>query len=571
MQKIHVLDQNTINKIAAGEVIERPASIVKELIENSIDAKAKCIKIEIEEAGKKNIKITDDGLGISKEDLLFAPIRHATSKIKNFDDIYNTFTMGFRGEALSSICHVATLKIISKVQGEEAYEIVADPEVSGPKLTNHNLGTTIMVQGLFANVPVRKKYLRSNATEFSYIYDVVQKFALIYPEMDFVLISDGKEIINSTGINNLENLGILFFGKDLKNKLIPIETEVGNIKFKGIISKPDYTFTNKNQQIIAVNNRIIKNFLLQKAIQDAYLDMVPQRRFPLAILNIEIDTQSIDINIHPQKTDIKFFNLSFLLANLTKIVKLNLNLKKEAGFDIKIAEKKYTNDFQILPKNVAPRFYGLLFNPDLEGEKQGVFAENSQLLTNDFEFFQLFNTFIFIKAQDGAYIIDQHAAHERLLYERIKEEKNSITERQVLLVPEVIELGEKYSKVFKENTDVFESLKFSVEDFGNNQMVVREIPLTFKDILVKDFVLTFLDNLLLEERITEPDLEKRKEKYQSLACKAAIKAGKKLDIKEVKNLVRELLAEKVPMTCPHGRPFFVKLDKNDLEKLFLRK
>ncbi|MFC1617206.1 DNA mismatch repair endonuclease MutL, partial [Candidatus Margulisiibacteriota bacterium] len=292
--KIKILDENTINKIAAGEVIERPASVIKELIENSLDAKASLVKIEIEDGGKRLIKITDNGQGISKEDLKLAPVRHATSKISKLDDIYNQVSMGFRGEALASICHVAKLTIISKTDGDNAYLITAAPEISTPSITNHAQGTSIIVQDLFSKIPVRKQYLKSAATEYSYIYENVKKFALLFPEIDFVLVNNGKEVLNTQGIKNQKEIIIYLFGKDIRADLIKIENKINNIEINGYISSPKLTFNNRGREIVAVNNRIIKNALISKVFYKCYEDLIPRGRFPLIVLKIETHPKTID-------------------------------------------------------------------------------------------------------------------------------------------------------------------------------------------------------------------------------------------------------------------------------------
>lgn len=576
MQKITLLDEATINKIAAGEVIDRPFSVVKELLENSIDAASTNIKIEVENAGKKSIKITDNGTGISKEDLALAVTRHATSKIKKLEDIYQTHSMGFRGEALASICHVARLTITSKIADNEAYEIVADPDASAPRVAAHLVGTTILVQDLFQRVPVRRKYLKSNATEFSYIYDIVQKYALIYPEIDFVLLSDGKEVINTTGITDTKILISLFYGKDLNDKLIKVESFAGDLVCKGYITKPDFTYPVRSKQIVSINKRLIKNSLLNKVIQRTYENLIPARRFPLVVINIDLPTEIYDVNIHPKKEDLKFLNSSFVFDALAKILKVSLESNNQTiNFTEELSQKKgfdFSNSFEKENTEIHQNTLNTLFSFDKEefkgGERVSLFDANKESSQQDINYFQIFNTYLVIKAADAVWILDQHAVHERILFEKINKNRDKPKEKQILLTGEIIELDATMYDLFLENGQLLKDMGFDVEDFGQNQIIVRQIPIEFSGVSIKDFVVLFLEGLKNQENITMREFEA--DKYHQLACKAAIKAGKNMHTSEVKQLVADFVAEKVNYTCPHGRPLCVKFGKKDLEKLFLR-
>ncbi|MFA5879932.1 MAG: DNA mismatch repair endonuclease MutL, partial [Candidatus Margulisiibacteriota bacterium] len=496
MNKIHLLDEITINKIAAGEVIERPASIVKELVENSIDAKAKNIKIEIEDGGKRKIAIYDDGIGISKEDLPLALLRHATSKINSLDDIYKTVSMGFRGEALASIRHVAQIKIISSIENQEAYEIEADQEhVSPIKLTSRTCGTSIIVEHLFEKVPVRQKYLRSATTEFSYIYEIVQKMALIYPEKNFTLIQDQKEILNTCGLNSLKDLAILFFGKELKDNLINLDYELNNFQCSGIISNALVNFSNKNKEIIAINKRVIKNNVIQKVISLCFQNLIPSKRFPLAIININISPKLIDVNIHPQKLDLKFLNSSFIFDNLMKILnnalENNHKLKDEIDQNfLNYYQEQEKTKFSNLSLSDQEKLIELHRKENQENTTQTLFDfdqintttfDVNQEQIAKFEFFQIFNSFLVINAWNSIWLIDQHAAHERLLFDHLKSQETAAL-TQLLLVPEIIDFEPHHHEFILKNLTYFKNLGFDLEDFGSNQIMIRALPFYLKDI-----------------------------------------------------------------------------------------
>ncbi len=575
--KIKLLDELTINRIAAGEVIERPSSIVKELVENSLDAKSENIKIEIEDGGKRRIIITDDGFGINKLDLPLAPLQFSTSKITQLDDIYNQNSMGFRGEALASIRYVARLKIISKTNdAENAYELEANPEIGEIKITNRTPGTTVIVEDLFSKVPVRKKYLRSSNTEFSYIYDVVQKFSLIYPQKNFILYQDKKEILNTTGLNDLYNLILYFFGKDLKNHLININSEIKNLKINGIISKPEISFPNRNKEIISVNGRYIKNHVLQKVLTDIYRDLIPNRKFPLFILDIQIPPTLIDVNIHPQKLDIKFLDYSFIFDNLYKLLKSYLEERKilneselDPNFKSYLLTREEKIDFSFEPEKLVLNNPSLFADFDSDSSKiPTADKENNYFNMMSNKFFQIFNTYLIINAENELWLIDQHAAHERLIYQQIK--NNQIKMPIIpLLIPEVIEFEVPHYQIIKDNITCFQKIFLSIEDFGINQLLIREIPKYLENVNLKNFLLELIDNL---EKMPIDFLKDSKlESFEKTACKSAVKAKMKLTEFEIQELIKNIISSNIPLTCPHGRPFLIKITKDDLEKMFLRK
>lgn len=570
---IHLLDEATINKIAAGEVIERPASVVKELIDNSIDAGATQIRIEVEQGGLKSIRIIDNGAGISKEDLPLAPVRHATSKISRLEDIYAIDSMGFRGEALASICHVASLEIISKIASDDAYQIYANPQISVPKPTNHTQGTTIFVQDLFQKLPVRRKFLKSPATEFTYIYEIVQRYALIYPQVDFVLVHNFQEVLNTTGISDLSQLVAVLFEKEVVPYLIAIDQTVDGISLKGVISSPQWTAVSRHYQVISINHRLIKNSVLHKAIQKSFEEVIPPKRFPLIVLNIDIAPNLIDINIHPQKTDVKFLNS----GTIFDVVSLILKQK----FSAEVKRQKFDDVCMPMLNEVGEQRQGGM------GSETGFWHDGSKTELPFFvkesvqpteknllgEYFQIFDTYLVFKTDDGIFVLDQHAAHERILYEKIKEKSAQALEQQLLLIPDIIELEPHYYLLALQAMDLLKQFQFDIDDFGNNQLIVRAIPMVFMGIRVGEFIKLFLESIQeigFSKEVFQSHMAAQIENYQMSACKAAIKAGQTMHLAEIVRLMNDLVKAKTSYTCPHGRPLFAVISRHDLEKMFKR-
>ena len=646
--KIIQLDERTINKIAAGEVIERPASIVKECLENALDANATAVKIELEEAGKKRIRISDNGIGISKEDLPFAPLRHATSKVRTIDDVYETQTFGFRGEALSSICHVAKLHILSKIENDEPYQIYANQtEISEVSLCNRDSGTTVDIQDLFYNLPVRARFLKSHATELSYCFDIVLQYALLHPEKNFILTNNKKECINTTGITDQKALLVHFYGNDLLDKCIRIDETIGGVTCQGYVTNPTLTFSTRSKQVVGINQRLVKSPAIQKAIMDVYRDLIPQRRFPCVVLNLKMATNLVDVNIHPQKTEVKFLQPGFIFDTITKSLKQNMHSAHDVGTvvgsgvfsdtkktslssyfntgDELLAKVKedhnnpvfsagsITNDVlsntsntpSNIPSNTPANYstgahsnsevgrdtYTQTYNrPDTSHDflkkvdMASVVQEYGKQVTDtnleadklfdttdtQFTFFQAFDTYIFIKTATAVWVLDQHAVHERILYEKIKDQFGKESAKQPLLISEMITLSPDQMALFNEHKQWFESLSFSIDDFGDNQIAVREVPLEFANASVSELVLNLLNDSKELPGFSKEMVLEKKEELQLKACKAAIKAGKRLSEAEVKKLVQDFVESPLNYTCPHGRPLYLKYSKYDLEKAFLR-
>lgn len=614
MPKIRELDPITVNRIAAGEVIDRPSSVVKELLENSLDAGATEIIVDIENGGKDLIRVADNGSGIEKDDLIKAPIRHATSKISSLDDIYSSLSYGFRGEALASIASAGHLRILSNQDGSNAYQVhVDDTTISQPELSSRSQGTTVECQSLFHKIPVRQRFLKTRGTETSHIYDVVLQYALLRPEVDFVLSSDGTELLNTRGISDYQTLFKVLFDKKSASHVVEVNERIGDISFSGYISDPTLTYSNRQKQIIGVNGRAVKSQVLSKAIQTAYKDIIPQRRFPLIVLSIHIPQDYIDVNIHPQKLDIKFLNPGALFDSLPKVVQITLQkasqeqaqiIPQKPTFQSTSIKPAFTNTAQDLPQvhNVSIRSdwksdvrstqnlnlkkvrsdeveQALFIQSPVEqlsklssqsSPQRSASAGNDSGDDRPLEYLHMYDTYIVIKGPEAMWILDQHAVHERILYERIKDTFGNTGQRQKLLIAEHIPLSPNQFVIFEDYKAYFESLNFVIEEFGSDQVVVREIPVEFSNANIQSLFKTILEQLQEFPDSTANLTLEMKESLQMKACKAAIKAGKKMAEEEIRQLVLDFINSPSNFTCPHGRPLFIKLAKSDFEKLFLR-
>ncbi|CDE90600.1 dNA mismatch repair protein MutL [Clostridium sp. CAG:389] len=575
MGNIVLLDDLTINKIAAGEVIERPANVVKELVENSIDAGANKIVIEVKNGGKTFIKITDNGKGISQEDMPISLERHATSKIQKIEDLEKTYTMGFRGEALASISAISTLTMQSKTKEEfTGTKIVAKAgNIIEAEECGMQVGTTILVENLFFNTPVRYKFLKQDATEFRYIKDWVQKVALANPNISFRLLNDGKSVFFTNGNGNIFDIIYLMYGKEIKENLLEVNYESDNIKVTGVIGNTIISRDNRKEQILFLNKRNIKNNVLINSADQAFKGGVGIGKYGFYILNLDMPADFYDVNVHPTKMEVRFKDEDKIYKVLYHAIKstmlkfefLGNNENEEHNEEYIQNELDFlTNEYE----NKAPNEIGYNIN-NIETDKNQRFElrKREESRTIKYKYLGiLFRTFIIIEVENELFLIDQHAAHERVLYEKIKENyKQKISQNsQMMLIPEVINLTHREMEFVKNNMELFINTGFDIELFGENSIKINGIPDLEYKAKTQNIFMDILDEMLTNERTSIKDVEERF--IATVACKAAVKANMDLSKPEVENLIQSLLSLNNPYTCPHGRPTTIKISKEYLEE-----
>ena len=613
MGNIVVLDELTINQIAAGEVIERPANVVKELVENSIDAGAKNISIEIRNGGISYIRIVDDGKGIAKDDIQLAFERHATSKIRSGKDLSNVMTMGFRGEALASIAAISNVEMTSSTGNSvgnkivvKAGDILSFEEGACPK------GTVIEVKELFFNTPVRYKFLRKDFTEGGYIEDIVSRLALIHPEISFKLKSSNKVVISTNGNGDIITTIYSIFGKEIADNLLPVNYEYEGMKLVGVIGKPSISRSNRSNQIMYVNTRHVKDKTIRTAIDEAYKNILPQGKFAFTMINLNIDSSLVDVNVHPAKLEIRFQNENDVFKIVYHGIRealLTNDLSRHAFVDTldnkeaenvenieKNKEETYKNAFDrvdslnnnikkdVISEINEANYYEYKLNSDniLKGivenrinknENINFFENHGDVVQNKKEYTYIgtaFSTYNIIEYMNELYIIDQHAAHERVLYERLKKSYyNDERLSQMILIPEIITLTNKEMDIVKDNIDTFDKVGYIIESFGDNTYKISGVPNICVDINAKNLFMDVLDELQGNLRTSKDNMEDNL--IATIACKAAVKGNMNLSDMEVKGLMEELLTLDNPFTCPHGRPTAIKFSKYDLERKFGRK
>lgn len=558
MGNIVLLDDLTINQIAAGEVIERPANVVKELVENSIDAGANKITIEIKNGGKTFIKVVDNGKGMEQDDMFLSLERHATSKIKNIEDLENNYTMGFRGEAMASIASISKLILASKTKNMlSGTKITAKAgEIQEKEECAMSTGTSVIVEDLFFNTPVRYKFLKQDATESKYIKNWVQKAALANTNISFGLYIDGKQVFKSTGNGKIEDIIYILYGKQIQENIIKVDYKYNNMKVTGVIGNTLVSRDNRNGQIIFLNKRNIKNSILANSIDQAFKGGVGIGKYGFCILNLEIPANLYDVNVHPTKMDVRFKNEEEIYRLMYHAIKESLLNYNFLGNDQKEIQKEnyVENEYQFLNNKT-----------NIKQEKEEITRD----ITRDVDYKYigiLFKTYIIVEIDEELYLIDQHAAHERILYEQIKNNyKNHISRNcQMMLIPEVESLTYKEMEFVKQNIELFKNTGFEIDVFGENTVKINGIPdLEYRG-KSKNIFLDILDEMLEEQRTSIKDVEERF--IVTVACKAAVKAGMDLEKAEVDNLIKNLLSLKNPYTCPHGRPTTIKIKKSDIIK-----
>ena len=570
MGNIVLLDDLTINKIAAGEVIERPLNVVKEVVENSIDAGANKIIIEVQKGGKKLLKVIDNGKGIKKDDLELSLERHATSKIRKVEDLEHTYTMGFRGEALASIASVSKLTIISKTKDDnfgtkllaEAGNIIEKEEIGA------QIGTTILVENLFFNVPVRYKFLKQDATELRYIKEWVQKEALSNPEVSFKLINEGKTLFQTSGNGKIEDIIYSIYGKELKENIVKVDYEEEDIKITGVIGNTTIARDSRKDQIIFLNKRNIKNQVLTNSADQAFKGSTGIGKYGFLILNLEMPANYYDINVHPTKMEVRFIDENKIYKIFYHAIKNAILSKQFLGNAETEKENEYeflTNHFENSKENSKQKQEERITEEIQENSNnisENICREEKRKVEYKYVGI-LFRTYIIAEIENEIYLIDQHAAHERLLYEQIKENYKSklSSNSQMMLVPEVYNLTHKEIQFIKKNKELFQTYGFDIEMFGENAVKVNGVPDIEYRSKSKNIFLEVLDEMITNERSSLKDVEERF--VATVACKAAVKANMDLTPQEVDYLIQNLLTLKNPYTCPHGRPTTVKFNKED--------
>ena len=585
------MDEILANKIAAGEVVEKCMNVVKELVENAIDAKATEIKIDLEDSGVKSIKVTDNGIGMDKDDAVLAFSRHATSKLLDEDDLYNINSLGFRGEALPSIASVScvTLKTSNGITGTELQLNAGNIVSTG----NSDLrkGTSILVKDLFYNTPVRFKYLKSLYTELAYITEYVNKMALSYPDIKFILTNNEKILLNTDGSGRLLKVINDIYGLTVTKKMIEIKGENDDYQVEGYISYPELMKSNRNSITTLVNGRVIKNNDLIRTITDSYHTYIPQDKYPIIVLKIEVDPILIDVNIHPTKMDIKFSKFDTLKELITKLItdKLEkLTLIPDASLETKVEDSEVKISTNYVPKTYEEfdankkeeefkEFEKMQLSFEVNEEAK-IFPEKIDNIETKEEVHRIKKmypvgvvhaTYIIAENEDGMFIIDQHAANERINYEYYLEElSNPAPKKTDLLVPITLEYPSNEYIILRENFDLLDKLGFDFEEFGFQTIVIRAIPVWLMKANTEKAIRKIIDIIITKEDF-------KMDRFldhiaATVACKASIKANDHITLADMEVLLDRLRNCKNPFTCPHGRPTIITYSKYDLEKLFKR-
>jgi len=593
MNLIKKLDQDLINKIAAGEVVERPASVVKELIENSIDAKADQITIDLEKGGIDLIVIQDNGIGMSKEDAVLSVERHATSKISTLDDLFNIQTLGFRGEALASISAVSQFTLETKTkEGIEGTSLKIENGKLEIEPCGCPEGTKITIKDLFYNVPARKKFLKTPLTEYNHILETITQFALINPQISFKLTHNKSLILNLPKANNwLERIKQVL-GQDIAKDLLELK-QPGTIEITGFIGKPEIARQNRKSQFIFVNKRAVSDFLIAKAVKDGYGSLIPRELNPVFVLNIKLPPQLVDVNVHPRKAEVKFKDTNEIYLTFLKTIQnclatnlMPARLKTETGQPVKTYTLKPQAASQTFKPSVSyqQNFKNIQTKPSQISQ---ALEFSKQILKNEFVeqpekavvgawrlIGQIHNSYLMVEAPSAILIIDQHAAAERILYERFKNDfATSNIKSQKLLLPLTLELSHREIGILKQSAEFLKSLGFDLESFSGNSFIVNSVPQELDKLDIKQTILGLINDLEEHDFNSAKSIDEKKDlviKYA--ACRTAVKFKDKLEPTEQIKLLQDVIAmmDKIN-TCPHGRPFIMKLTLDQLAKNFKRK
>jgi len=564
INKVIKLNDKLINQIAAGEVVDNPASVIKELIENSIDAKSKNIKVYIEDGGKKSILIIDDGCGMHKEDLLNAFERFATSKIESDKDLENINTLGFRGEALPSISSVSKITIKSKNESNNGHllEIEAG-KITDSKPDSITKGTLVHVKNLFFNVPARLKFLKKDTTEYQKILVLFKVFSLSNPEISFSLYNDKKEVYNLLA-SDLKSRIINIYGIDYKDSLIEVDFIQDEFTVSGYIGNLSLVKKRRGNQFSFINGRYILNPLINQTVYNSYDSLISRGEFPFFLLNLKLNNSFIDINVHPKKTEIKFKNELQIQHIVKKAVVKSLKKKIEVIPNLYKPKENYNNQLIDLPFNE-------LDNNSYDISKETVdkmFNDTSLALSNDIKVWQIHNKYILTEISSGLIVIDQHVAHERILYEMAKKSLDGEgLNSQKLMFPITIDYTPEDFNNLLDIIPYLNKIGFDVRQFGDSSVIIEGSPPELSNGKEKEVIDDILDNFIEHKQLNSSFIDYMAATY---SCKAAIKAGDKLDETECISLIDKLFSTKHPYYCPHGRPIIINLSINDLDKRFER-
>lgn len=659
MKKIEILDKSTIDKIAAGEVVERPSSVVKELVENAIDAGATAVAVEIKDGGTSLIRITDNGSGIEKEEVKTAFLRHATSKIRNVEDLLSISSLGFRGEALSSIAAVSQVELITKTSPDftgSRYRIEGGVEVGMEEIGAPD-GTTFLVRNLFYNVPARKKFLKSNQTEAGYISDLMERMALSRPDISFKFINNNQTKLQTSGNTNLKDIIYHIYGRDITANLIPVNREINGVRLSGFIGKPLVSRGNRSFENYFVNGRYVKSNIISRAIEEGYKGFVMQHKYPFTVLHLSIDGKMLDVNVHPTKMELRISNQEDVYRFIYMAVNDALNgrelipivsfgkeeSKKEERVIPKKApepfEKKRLQEMQAAQKKDFPKNEKQAQIQQIEKtpapsvdniyDKNGKSSEHKDTINNvtanststntvgsmiqedplyhvpqqekkeisssqqeslvspeQLELFdtnllaeesrsrhkiigQLFKTYWLVEFEDKLFIIDQHAAHEKVLYERnVKLWKSKEHSSQLISPPLILTLSNKEEEILHTYQSYFEELGFEISSFGGKEYSITAVPMNLYGLAQKELFIELIDSLDTMTGKLAPDMIR--DKLASMSCKAAVKGNQNLSYQEMDELISELMTLENPYNCPHGRPTIISMSKYELEKKFKR-
>lgn len=589
MSKIQIMDEILANKIAAGEVVEKTMNVVKELVENAIDAQSDEIKIELIDSGVKEVKVTDNGIGMDQEDAKLAFSRHATSKLKNLDDLFNIESLGFRGEALPSIASVSNIELKTSNGEKGTYLTISGGKNMHVEDSDLQKGTTITVKDLFYNTPVRLKYLKNLYVELANITDYVNKMALSYPNIKFTLMNNGKILLDTDGKGDLRKVIYQIYGADVTKKMIEISGENDDYYIHGYISYPEMQKSNRNAITTLVNGRVIKNNELNKVITDAYHTYIPKDKFPIIVLNIDVDPILIDINIHPTKMDIKFSKMDTLKElvydEITKQLE-KLTLIPNISTRTEDAVRETTIPlYQAFHNNIAeePKYeetvldFSIADKPPEENRKQQDSKEEKEEIKEEPREARIkpmiprgvvYLTYIIAENEDGMYIIDQHAAAERINYEKVLKSLKQKEQPVDLLIPIKIELTSNEFLIIKNHLDMLKECAFVIEEFGDNTIIVRSHPNWIPENIAEECIRKVIDIVVSRENFDFDQFVWRM--AATIACRMSIKANDYISYEDQVWLLNNLRYCDNPFTCPHGRPTIITYTKYELEKLFKR-